>query len=112
MKAAPETLLNSVDHGHIFITMKSPRRKRNRLRRPTKTVHIPAGEFKARCLALMDRVRDGREEYIITKHGKAVARLVPIEDEPADIFGYMRDTVINYTDVITPLDEVWEAEKG
>jgi prevent-host-death family protein len=97
------------------MTMKSARRKRNNpgaAIRPTKTVSIPAGQFKARCLALMDRVRDGREEYIITKHGKAVARLVPIEDEPADIFGYMRNTVINYTDVITPLDEVWEAEKG
>jgi antitoxin (DNA-binding transcriptional repressor) of toxin-antitoxin stability system len=52
----------------------------------------------------MDRVRDGREEYIITKHGKAVARLVSIEDEPADIFGCMRNTVIDYTDVITPLE--------
>ena len=108
-------LLKVFDHGHILMTMKSTRRKRNNPRaaiRPTKTVRIPAGEFKARCLTLMDRVREGREEYIITKYGKAVARLVPVEDEPADIFGYMRNTVINYTDVITPLDEVWEAEKG
>jgi prevent-host-death family protein len=39
--------------------------------------HIGAAEFKARCLELLDRVRESGAEYTITKHGKPVARVVP-----------------------------------
>lgn len=38
---------------------------------------IAAGDFKAKCLALMDRVRDEGVEFVITKYGHPVARLVP-----------------------------------
>ena len=40
---------------------------------------VPATEFKAKCLALMDRVAERHESYTITKWGKPVARLVPAE---------------------------------
>ena len=43
---------------------------------------IPAGGFKARCLKLMDRVRATRRPIVITKRGKPVARLVPMEGPP------------------------------
>ncbi len=43
---------------------------------------VGATEFKARCLELMDRVAKRRETYVITKHGKPVAKLVPA-DVPA-----------------------------
>jgi prevent-host-death family protein len=42
---------------------------------------IPAAEFKAKCLALIDRVRERGEAITITKRGKVVARLVPAGDE-------------------------------
>ena len=38
---------------------------------------ISAGEFKNRCLALMDEVNETGEEIVITKYGKPVSRLVP-----------------------------------
>jgi prevent-host-death family protein len=38
---------------------------------------VPAAEFKARCLALIDRVRERGEPITITKRGRVVARLVP-----------------------------------
>ena len=41
---------------------------------------ITASEFKAKCLALFDRVRDRGETIVITKRGKVVARVLP----PAD----------------------------
>jgi prevent-host-death family protein len=44
---------------------------------------VPATEFKARCLELMDRVAEGRETYVVTKRGRPVARLVPA-DPPAE----------------------------
>jgi len=77
---------------------------------PQSPREIPAGEFKAKCLALMDRVRERREEYVITKHGKAVAKLVPM-DEPAppSLFGCMKGTVIEYGDIISPVaEDDWE----
>ena len=55
-----------------------------------KTKTIPAGTFKARCLAIMDQVAAKREAIIITKRGKPVARLVPVEQVDDDIFGFMK----------------------
>jgi prevent-host-death family protein len=42
---------------------------------------MPAAEFKAKCLALIDRVRERGEPITITKRGRVVARLVPAGDE-------------------------------
>jgi prevent-host-death family protein len=47
---------------------------------------IGATEFKARCLALLDRVAEEHVEYLVTKHGRPVARVVPI-DEPQSLDG-------------------------
>ena len=55
-----------------------------------KTKTIPAGAFKARCLAIMDEVQAKRQAIVITKRGKPVAKLVPVETEKDDIFGFMK----------------------
>lgn len=55
-----------------------------------KTKTIPAGTFKARCLAIMDEVQSKRQAVVITKRGKPVAKLVPVEPEKDDIFGFMK----------------------
>ena len=39
---------------------------------------IAAGEFKARCLQLLDAVAASGEPLTITKRGRPVARLVPL----------------------------------
>ena len=39
-------------------------------------MELTATEFKAKCLSLIDQVHAGGEPVIITKHGKAVAKLV------------------------------------
>jgi len=44
---------------------------------------VQAGDFKARCLALLDDVARNRTEIIVTKHGRPVARVVPIEMAPS-----------------------------
>ena len=73
-------------------------------------MEIKAGEFKARCLELMDRVAENREEYVITKRGKPVAKLVPVEPEPKrELFGYMKGTIKSVGDIISPIDVEWEA---
>jgi len=73
---------------------------------------ISAGEFKARCLALMDEVRDRGGEYVITKRGAAVAKLVPVRQKRRRLLGSMKGTVTVLGDIISPLDEPWEALGG
>jgi prevent-host-death family protein len=72
---------------------------------------IAAGIFKARCLRLMDEVQATRETLIITKKGKAVAKLVPADTSPKDIFGCMRGRMEIVGDILAPTSspEDWEA---
>ena len=70
---------------------------------------VPAGAFKARCLSLLDRVRDRGEVYVVTKHGKPVARLTPLDDTQPESWGWMKGTVRSYDDLISPIDVAWEA---
>jgi prevent-host-death family protein len=73
-------------------------------------MEIKAGEFKAKCLELMDWVAAGHEEIVITKRGKPVAKLVPVEEKlPQDVFGCMKGTAIQLGDIISPIDVDWEA---
>jgi len=66
---------------------------------------IGAGEFKAKCLKLLDEVAETREPIIITKFGKPVAQLVPIREPRSPLFGAMRGTVLWEGDIISPLGE-------
>lgn len=76
-----------------------------------KSSSVPASQFKARCLKLMDEVRDRRCEIVITKRGKPVAKLVPVEEKQPDIFGYMKGTVTILGDIVGPTGEVWDADR-
>lgn len=72
---------------------------------------IPATEFKAKCLELMDRVAERRETYVITKRGKPVARLVPAGPaKRRDIFGCMAGRMEIVGDIEKPLwtDHEWK----
>jgi prevent-host-death family protein len=70
---------------------------------------VPATKFKAQCLELMDRVAERRATYVITKHGKPVAKLVPA-DPPArkSVFGCMAGRM----DFVGDLDQpAWTVEE-
>jgi prevent-host-death family protein len=67
---------------------------------------IAAAEFKAKCLALIDRVHDGGEPITITKRGRTVARLVPAGDDDERPWLRVRGTLRKYDDPFAPaLDE-------
>ncbi len=75
----------------------------------TETLQIPAGEFKAKCLKLMDQVRETGREIVITKRGKPVAKLVPVvEKKIPPLSGSMAGTVKILGDIIGPFHEEWE----
>lgn len=73
---------------------------------------IAAGVFKAKCLELMDTVRDTGEEVIITKHGKPVAMLVPARKKKRkpSPYGCMKGSVKYRGDIIGPIDVAWDAD--
>jgi len=70
-----------------------------------KTKTMPAGQFKVHCLKVMDEVAAKRQAVVITKRGKPVAKLVPVENGKDDIFGFMKGkgTVEIKGDIISPV---------
>ena len=51
---------------------------------------IAAGTFKARCLAVMDEVRNKRTTVLITKRGKSVAKLVPADKDAGGLYDFLK----------------------
>jgi len=76
---------------------------------------IPAAQFKAECLKLMDQVAKRHTEIIITKRGRPVARLVPVSPESpkskSGVWGWMKDSVEVLGDIVSPMDESWSADE-
>lgn len=72
---------------------------------------IPAGEFKNRCLALMDEVNETGTEILITKHGRPVSRLVPAQRQSPQMWGRYREQIRILGDIVEPAipAEEWEA---
>lgn len=67
---------------------------------------IPAGEFKARCLAILDDVAETGEEVVVTKRGKPIARVVPLEPPRS-----LKGSVVREDDLITPIEDDWDAQR-
>jgi prevent-host-death family protein len=63
---------------------------------------MPAGSFKAKCLAIMDEVQAKHETVVITKHGKPVAKLVPVSSEADEIYNFLAGKGAIAGDVVSP----------
>ena len=77
-------------------------------------ITLPAGQFKARCLQLMDEVSARGTVITITKHGRPVARLVPTVSAPlppTELYGAMAGMATLVGDLEAPLNEAWEADQ-
>ena len=74
---------------------------------------IAAGEFKARCLTLMDDVQSTREALIITKRGKPVAKLVPADQGKRAFIGRLEGEFRIVGDIESPIEppEAWDGLK-
>jgi len=76
---------------------------------------ISATEFKAKCLKLIDEVAQTHEPLVVTKRGKPVAKVVPIEpeaDQEPSYFGCMAGTIEIVGDIIEPIEQEWAAMTG
>jgi len=71
---------------------------------------MAAGEFKTRCLTVMDEVKKTREPVLITKRGKPVAKLVPAQIPQKAFLGRLEGIVRITGDIESPIEppESWE----
>ena len=71
---------------------------------------MPAGQFKTHCLAVIDEVNARHETVVITKHGKPMAQLIPIQQDDDEIFDSMKDRIKILGDIVEPAIplEEWE----
>jgi len=77
----------------------------------TKT--MAAGEFKAKCLQVMDQVHSTRKPVVITKRGKPIAKLVPAGESRASAFDSLKGKIEILGDIVSPIvpPEDWDALK-
>lgn len=77
--------------------------------RSARSGSVGSAEFRARCLELIDRVRESRAEYVVTRHGRPVARVVPVGPSAQPGFvGSMRGSVLAYDGPFDPIPGVWD----
>lgn len=72
---------------------------------------LGATEFKARCLELMDEVERSGVPLTVTKRGRPVVRVIPVDEQKPRLFGAGKGLVIYMGDVISPTGEPWDAER-
>lgn len=73
---------------------------------------IAAGEFKAKCLHVLDEVSKTREPVTVTKRGKPVARVVPIPAESGSSYGLAKGTMFYAEDDdLLSTGEAWDVDK-
>ncbi len=70
---------------------------------------IAAAQFKAKCLQLMDDVKNQHTTLIITKHGVPIAKLAPIDEEPSSLYGALKGSITTEGDIIAPVGDTWDA---
>jgi prevent-host-death family protein len=68
---------------------------------------IGAAQFKQECLAILDRL--GPEGIVITKHGKPIAKLVPVKTDSSSLIGILAGKIRVQGDLLTT-DLRWDAE--
>lgn len=64
---------------------------------------MAADEFKVHCLKIMDEVQSKRASVLITKRGKPVAKLVPVDQAKDDIYGFLKGKVKVRGDIVSPV---------
>lgn len=70
---------------------------------------VAIGQFKAKCLGLLEQVRSRKEGIIITKRGLPIAQVLPLLREQKSVRDELQGTILFEKDIVSPLDEPWEA---
>jgi prevent-host-death family protein len=68
---------------------------------------IAAAKFKEQCLALMDRL--GPDGLVITKHGRPIAKLIPVARADGELIGSLRGRLVVHGDALST-GQRWDAD--
>lgn len=71
---------------------------------------MPAGEFKAKCLKVMERVAETGEPLVVTRHGRPVVQLIPVSQGAPSLFGRLSGAVTREGDLLAPIGDAWDAD--
>ena len=78
----------------------------------TRTSGLSATEFKASCLRVMEDVHRTRKPVTVSKRGKPLVKIVPVEQKRRrPLFGYMKGTFEIVGDIVSPDPEAWDSER-
>jgi prevent-host-death family protein len=69
---------------------------------------VSASEFKATCLELMDEVARTRSELIVTKHGRPVVRVSPVESRGVSPIGFLAGSIVSHGDIVSADESLWD----
>jgi prevent-host-death family protein len=68
---------------------------------------INASKFKEQSLSILDNLSP--EGIVITKHGRPVAKLIPIQEQSANLIGCLKGKILISGDILST-GESWNAE--
>ena len=71
---------------------------------------MKATDFKTHCLEVLDEVSRNRREFVVTKRGRPVAKVCPVDAGAGQAYGCMKGTALAKDDLFSTHEE-WDAEK-
>jgi prevent-host-death family protein len=72
---------------------------------------VPATEFKARCLTLLEEVRESRQPLLVTRHGRPVVEICPYVPKDARRVNPLKGSIVHQGDLTSPIDEKWDSSQ-
>ena len=72
---------------------------------------ITASELRTKSSSVLEQVDRLRSPVTITKRGRAIARIVPIEGPPVTLFGIAHGAIVVHRDIVEPSDVECEASR-
>jgi prevent-host-death family protein len=70
---------------------------------------MAAGKFKAQCLAVLDEVEKKRTSVTVTKNGRPVAKMVPLELEEDPLRAFLVGGTVE-GDIVSPVVPIGDFE--
>ncbi len=75
-------------------------------------LEVSASEFKNSWHEFLEQVAQGRQEVVVTRYGRPIAKLSPYQGPESDsgIFGSLAGSVTVHGDITAPIGEDWDAD--
>ena len=72
---------------------------------------VAVSKFKSHCLEILKNLEKSKTSIIITKRNKPIATVSPFQNKKDSIFVILKNKGEVKGDIVSPIDEEWEANK-